>query len=116
MVYVLYDAVEARIAGYYSGLQKDGINRCAGQRSRGDHGLRDLLDVFVDGQMSYARVQMQAASRYLPDDTVRGREYIGFSVVELYVSSDLIESEGPWSCQTQVVVDPTRRALAHGFL
>jgi len=41
--------------------------------------------------MSYARVQVQAASWYLPDDTVRRRDYVSFSVMELHVGFDFTE-------------------------
>src|SRR5215211_2892000 len=85
----------------------------------GEQGLRDLLDVSVDGEMSLAWVQVQAASWYSLGKllrVVRRREYIVFSMVEPHVDRDLIEPERPWLYQAQVVVDPTRRTLTHTFL
>src|SRR5688572_8902616 len=88
-------------------------------RLRGEQGFRDLLDVSVDGEMSLAWIQVQAASWYPLSEllrVVRRCEYIVLSMAEPHFDPDLIEPERPWLCKAQVVVYPTRRTLTHTFL
>src|SRR3712207_3594458 len=92
----------------------------AAVRLWGEQRLYDLLEVFVEGEMSLVRVQLQAASRYPLGQMLRvvlGHEEVGFSVVEVHVDPPyLLEAERPRSYLTQFVVDPARSSLSHGLL
>src|SRR5215210_2109770 len=94
--------------------------RTAAVRLRGEQRLYDLLEVFVEGEMTLLRVQLQAASRYSLCQmlgVMRRHEDVGFSVVEAHIDPPyLFEAERPRSYLTQFVVDPARSSLSHGLL
>src|SRR5215210_8800780 len=94
--------------------------RTAAVRLRGEQRLYDLLEVFVEGEMTLLRVQLQASSRYSLCQmlgVMRRHEDVGFSVVEAHIDPPyLFEAERPRSYLAQFVVYPACRTLSHGFL
>jgi hypothetical protein len=92
----------------------------AASRLGGEQCLHDLLVVFVEGEMSFARIQVQLACWYPLSQmlrVVRRHQDIGFSMVDSHVDpAELIETERPWSYLAQIVVYPAYRTLSHGFL
>ena|SRR5215210_2700438 len=94
--------------------------RTAAVRLRGEQRLYDLLEVFVEGEMTLLRVQLQAASRYSLCQmlgVMRRHQLIVFSMMDSHVDcANLLKAERPRSYLAQFVVYPACRTLSHGFL